>query len=103
MLSYKQELSKYKDIQHQHLSEDDNINLKKKHKEDNPWILEYHYKENNSVCKWWHGWHKKDSYKTLVRATQALEQLKKSHINSDMIDDYRIYNIREGVPDDGDN
>ena len=103
MLSHKETLSKYKDIQHQPLLEDEIINLKKKNNKKNPWILEYHYKENNSACSWYHDWHKKGSYKTYMRATQALEQLKKSNSNSSFIDDYRIYDIRKGLSKDARN
>lgn len=91
--SYKESLNNFKDIKNIPLSENDKVSFKKpviKHRKE--WVLEYHYKSNNSAFKWLHGWHRKNSYISEERAEQALVQLK---TKNDLYDDFRIYNINK--------
>lgn len=99
--SFKEDLKLYKDTLHTSTLEEDVVQFKKPTKnKKHPWILEYYYSPNNSSYEWMHGWHKKDSYQNKTRATQALEQMKKSNINMTHINNYRIYDIRKGIPTD---
>jgi hypothetical protein len=62
-----------------------------------PFIIEEHYAPN-AIASW--GWIKVGSYSTEKRAKQALDFLKKKNVrNISIIDDYRMYDIREEKPD----